>query len=180
MKKETKELLRLFGVAVMVMMVVPLAYRVIIHFWPPEERPRQTLSQFLEEAQRANCIKLLTKPIMKWLDTEVKLEPEIYAWLKAQGDEILPWDWTEEARRKDPKGYAKCWHRIWKERKSHYERLLAEHQKEIKRLDRELQVLTTIHTHRTTQIARLRIVPHGLLQSGHCSGAVPQTVFPWL
>lgn len=156
MKKETKELLRLFGVALMVMMVVPLAYRVVIHFWPPEERPRQTLAQLLEEAQRASRIKLLTKPIVKWSDAEVKLEPEIYAWLKEQGNEILPWEWTDEARRKDPKGYAKRWRRIWKERKSHCERMLAEHQKEIKRLDRELQLLTTIHVHRTNQIARLR------------------------
>lgn len=155
MKKETKESLRLFVVAFIVMMVVPLAYRVFVHFWPPEEKPRQTLAQFLEEAQRASCIKLLTKPIAKWSDAEMKLEPEIYAWLKEQGNEILPWDWTEEARRKDPKGYAKCWLRIWKDWKSRCERLLAEHQEEIKRLERELQILTTIHTHRTNQIARL-------------------------
>ena len=155
MKKETKELLRLFGIAFMLMMVVPLAYRVFIHFCPPEEKPRQTLSQFIEEAKRASSIKLLTKPIVKWSDAEAKLEPAIYAWLKEQGNEILPWEWTEEARRKDPKGYAKCWHRIWKDQKSRCERLLAEHQKEIKRLDRELQILTTIHDHRTNQIARL-------------------------
>ena len=156
MKKETKELLRHFGVAFMLMMVVPIAYRVFIHFSPPEEKPRQSLSQFLEEAKRESSVKLLTKPIMKWSDADAKLEPEIYAWLKAQGNEILPWEWTEEARRKDPNGYAKCWRRIWEERKSHCERLLAEHQKEIKRLDRELQVLTAIHAHRTNQIARLR------------------------
>ena len=53
MKKETKELLRLFGVALMVMMVVPLAYRVVIHFWPPEERPRQTLAQLRNGADNA-------------------------------------------------------------------------------------------------------------------------------
>ena len=155
MKKETKELLRVLGVAFLLMMVVPLVYRVVIHFWPPEEKPRRTLSQFFEEAQMTRCMKLLTTPVAKWSDDEAKSEPEIFAWLKEQGDEILPWEWTEEARRKDPKGYEKCWRRIWKERKSHCDKLFAEQQKEIKQLDRELQILTTIHTHRTNQIARL-------------------------
>ena len=155
MKKETKELVRTFGIALVVMMVVPLAYRVCIYIWPPEEKPRQTLAEFFKEAESARSIKLLTKPISKWSDDEAKSEPEIYEWLKDQGDEILPWEWTEEARRKDPKGYAKCWRRIWEERKSHCDKLFAEQQKEIKQLNRELQILTTIHTHRTNQIARL-------------------------
>ena len=156
MKKETKELVRTLGIALVVMMVVPLAYRVWIYIWPPEEKPHPTLAEFFKEAESAHSIKLLTKPISKWSDDEAKLEPEIYAWLKDQGNEILPWEWTEEARRKDPRGYAKCWQRIWEARKSHCEKLLAERQKEIKHLKRELQILTTIHTHRTNQIARLR------------------------
>ena len=155
MKKETKELVRLFGGAFIAMMVVPLAYRVCIYIWPPEEKPRPTLAEFFKEAESARGIKLLTKPISKWSDDEAKLEPEIYAWLKDQGNEILPWEWTEEARRKDPKGYTKCWRRIWDERKSHCEKLLTERQKEIRQLNRELQALTTTHTHRTNQIARL-------------------------
>ena len=149
-------MLRLGGVAFLLMLAVPLAYRVVIHFWPPEEKPRQTLTEFLEEAQTARCVKLLTTPTAKWTDAEVKLEPEIYAWLKEQGNEILPWEWTEEARRKDPKGYVKCWRRVWKERKSCCERRIAEYQKEAKRMERELQILTTIHAHRTNQIVRLR------------------------
>lgn len=156
MKKDMKELLRTFVIAFMVMMVVPVAYQVFIHIWPPEEKPHQTLTQFLEETQMARCVKLLTTPAAKWADAEVKSEPKIYAWLKEQGNEILPWEWTEEARRKDPGGYEKCWRRVWKERKTFYERRLSEYQKEAKRLDRELQVLATIYAHRTNQIARLR------------------------
>lgn len=156
MGKETKELVRTLGIALAAMMVVPLAYRVCIYIWPPEEKPRRTLTEFFKQVESARGIKLLTKPISKWSDDEAKLEPEIYAWLKNQGNEILPWEWTEEARRKDPKGYAKCWRRVWEARKSHCEKLLAEREKELKRLNRELQILTTIHTHRTNQIARLR------------------------
>ena len=156
MKKETKEIARLLSIAVLVMLAVPLAYRVYIYFWPPDTEPRPTLEQFLEEAKSERCLKLLVKPIAKWTDADVKSEPEISAWLKGQGNEILPWDWTEEARRKDPKGYAKCWQRIWKERKSLCEKLLAKHQEEFESLDRELQILATIHAHRTNQIVRLR------------------------
>ena len=158
MKTETKELMRLFGIAILVMVALPLVYRGYIYFWPPEEKPHQTLTQFLEEVQREQCLRLLTKPVGKWSDAEAKLEPEIYSWLKEQGNEILPWEWTEEARRKDPKGHAKCWRRIWKERSSHCERLLVECEEESRRLDRELQIITTIHDHRTNQIARLRTI----------------------
>ena len=156
MKKETKELLRVIGIAFLLIMAVPLAYRAVIHFWHPEEKPRQTFAQYFEEAQMARCIKLLTTPAGKWSEVEVILEPEIHAWLKEQGNEILPWEWTEEARRKDPKGYAKCWRRVWKERGSCCESMLAEQQKENKRLDREIQMLAAIHAHRTNQVARLR------------------------
>ena len=158
MEKEAKELVRTLGIALVAMMAVPLVYRACVYFWPPDEKPRQTFAQFLEEVQNERCMRLLTKPIGKWSDAEAKLEPEVYAWLMEQGNEILPWEWTEEARRKDPKGYAKCWRRIWKARMSHCERLFSECQKEIKRLDREHHILTTIHTHRTNQIARLRAV----------------------
>ena len=44
MKKETKEYVRTFGIALLVMMTIPLAYRVCIYFWPPEEKPRKTLA----------------------------------------------------------------------------------------------------------------------------------------
>jgi len=155
-KKETKEFVRLLGIAVLVMLVVPLAYRVCLYFWPSGAQPRPTLKQFVEEAKSEHCLKLLAKPIAKWTDADVKLEPEIYAWLKGKDNQILPWDWTEEARRKDPKGYAKCWQRVWEARKSHGEKLLAKHQKELGNQQRELQILTIIHAHRTNQIVRLR------------------------
>jgi len=139
-----------------VMVAVPLAYRACIYLWPPAEKPRLTLTQFMQEDIVAGCVKLLAKPVGNWSETEARLEPEIYAWLKEQGNEILPWEWTDEARRKDPKGYAKCWLRIWEERKSRCEELLAERKKETGRFEQELQTLSTIHAHRTNQVARLR------------------------
>lgn len=117
-----------------------------------------TLAQFAERAMSERLTNMLTKPRAKWTDAEAKSEPEIYAWLKEKDDEILPWEWTEEARRKDPNGYVKCWRHIWKERKSFHEERLAQQQKELKRLDREIESLTTVQVHRTNQIARLRAV----------------------
>ena len=155
MKKETKDLVLVLGVALLVMLAVPLAYRVVIHFYPPEEKAQPTLAQVLEDAQRARCLNLLTTPVAKWPEAAAKAEPEIYAWLQAQGNEILPWDWTDEARRKDPGGYAACWRRIWKDRKSHFRRRLREQQGELRRLAREHQTLCAIHDHRTNEIARL-------------------------
>ena len=156
MKKETKECIRVFAIALAVMIAAPLAYRLCIHIWPPKEKPHRTLEQFFKDAEAERGVELLAKPVAKWSDADAKAEPEIYAWLKEQGNEILPWEWTEEARRKDPKGYAKCWRRVWEERKSRREPLAAWHRKEIKRLERELRELATIHAHRTNQIERLR------------------------
>ena len=156
MKKETKECIRVFAIALAVMIAAPLAYRLCIQIWPPKEKPHRTLEQVFKDAEAERGVELLAKPVAKWSDADAKAEPEIYAWLKEQGNEILPWEWTEEARRKDPKGYAKCWRRVWEDRKSHCEPLAAWHRKEIKRLERELRELATIHAHHTNQIERLR------------------------
>ena len=156
MKKETKECIRVFGIALAVMIAAPLAYRPCIHIWPPKEKPHRTLEQFFKDAEAERGVELLAKSVAKWSDADAKAEPEIYAWLKEQGNEILPWEWTEEARRKDPKGYAKCWRRVWEDRKSRCEPLAAWHRKEIKCLERELRELATIHAHRTNQLERLR------------------------
>ena len=153
MKKETKELARTLCIALAVMMAVPIAYRAFVHFWPPTERPRQSAMQFISGTESG--VKLLAKPVAKWTEAEANAEPEAYAWLQSQGSEILPWEWTDEARQKDPRGYAKCWRRIWNERSLHYKSLLAQHRKELKRLERELENLAAVHAHRTNQIARL-------------------------
>lgn len=158
MKKETKEVARVLCIAVAVMTAVPVAYRVFVHFWPPEERPRQSAMQFISWAAAESSMKLLAKPVAKWTESDAKAEPEVYAWLQGQGSEILPWEWTDEARQKDPKGYAKCWRRIWSERRLHCESLLAQHRKELKRLGRELENLAVVYVHRTNQIARLNSI----------------------
>ena len=85
MKKETKECIRVFGIALAVMIAVPLAYRVCISIWPPKEKPHRSLDQFFREAEIAHSLELLATPVAKWSDADAKAEPEIYAWLKEQG-----------------------------------------------------------------------------------------------
>ena len=63
MKKETKEFMRLIGIAVLVMLVVPIAYRVCVYFWPSHAESHLTLERFVEEAKSEHCLKLLAKPI---------------------------------------------------------------------------------------------------------------------
>jgi len=158
MTKETKELVRPVIITLVVMMAIPLAYRVGVALYPPDSNSRPTLAQYVEETRSERALKLLTTPPAKWTEADAKSEPEIYAWLKEQEDEILPWEWTEEARRKDPDGYVKGWRRIWKGRKAFHAERLERQQKERKRLDREIENLTTLQIHRTNQIARLRAV----------------------
>ena len=155
-KKETKDFVRIFAFVFIAMVVLPLAYRLWFLSRPPEPGSNPSPAQLFEKAMDARAVRLLTKPVGKWTDAEAKSEPEIHAWLKEQGNEILPWEWTEEARQKDPKGYAKCWRRIWRARRSYCEDLLEQHQGALKRIEREIGILTTIHAHRTNQVARLR------------------------
>ena len=131
-----------------------------IYIWPIKEEPCKSLAELLgaeiEDVKHVRCMELLTRPISKWSEDDAASEPEIYEWLKVQGNEILPWEWTDEARRKDQKGYQKSWRRIWKNRQSYCSKQCKDSQKEIKLLEREQLILATIYTHRTNQIARLQ------------------------
>ena len=75
MKKETKECIRIFGIALAVMIAVPLAYRVCISIWPPKEKPHRSLDQFFREAEIAHSLELLATPVAKWSDADAKAEP---------------------------------------------------------------------------------------------------------
>ena len=154
-RSRTGEFVKVFLGAFAVMLALPLAYRIWIHFNPQQEGPAHSLSQFLEEAKGERCTRLLAKPAAKWTDAETSSEPEIYGWLVEHDEDIQPWEWTQEARRKDPRGHAKAWLRIWNERRRICERSAEKHRRDAGRIDEELRILTAIYSHRTNQIARL-------------------------
>lgn len=115
MKREKKGVVGGLLIAFAVMMLVPLGYRVWIHFNPPPPRPAFSLSKYLSEATDISVPQLLVKPLSKWSEAEKKRAPEIAAWLETKGKTILPWEWTDEARRKNPEAYFKTWEDILEE-----------------------------------------------------------------
>ena len=115
MKREKKGLVGGLIIAFAVMMLVPLGYRVWIHFNPPTPRPAFSLSKYLSEAKDVSIPQLLVKPLSKWSDADRKRAPEIVIWLEAKDKTILPWEWTDEARRKKPEEYFKTWEDILEE-----------------------------------------------------------------
>lgn len=112
MKEERKGVVGGLLIAFAVMMLVPLGYRVWIHFNPQPSRPAFSLSKYLSEATDASIPQLLVKSLSKWSETDRKRAPEIAAWLETKDETILPWEWTAEARQKNPEAYFKTWEDI--------------------------------------------------------------------
>ena len=107
MKKENRDIVRVTGFALLVMLAVPGAYRLWTHYHPVAVRP--SFSRMLAEAGNRRTEELLLKSCDRWSEDERKAQPQIYAWLAAQGSRLLPWDWSATARQKDPDGYRKSW-----------------------------------------------------------------------
>ena len=113
MKKSTRDLVCVLVIGLAAMFALPVAYRVWIHYNPPPET--RTFSDVLREAGGVRREALLTTPLEKWSDADVKLAPDVREWLSARADVILPWEWSDEARKKDWKGYCDAWLRVVRE-----------------------------------------------------------------
>lgn len=110
MKKSTRDFVCMLVVGLATMFTLPVAYRVWIHYNPqPESR---SLSDVLREADGVRRETLLTTPLEKWTEADAKLAPDVREWLAARANVILPWEWSDEARKKDWKGYCEAWRRI--------------------------------------------------------------------
>ena len=110
MKKSTRDIVCILVIGLAAMFALPAAYRVWIHYNPPPER--KPFSDVLREAGGIRREALLAIPLDKWSEADVKLAPDIREWLAARSDVILPWEWSEEARKKDWKGYCDSWRRV--------------------------------------------------------------------
>ena len=122
MKKETKDILRILAIGFAVMSALPVAYRIWAHYNPPPQR--RPFSDVLREAGGNRRETLLAMPPDKWLESDRKLAPDIHDWLMAHSDVILPWEWSEEARKKDWQGYCDSWRRIIDEKSDVLEELV--------------------------------------------------------
>ena len=69
-KKETKDFVRIFAVVFIAMVVLPLTYRLWFLSRPPEPGSNPSPAQLFEKAMDARAVRLLTKPVGKWMDAE--------------------------------------------------------------------------------------------------------------
>ena len=155
MNASAKEIAKMLIVGFAVMMALPLAYRLWLMAHPEPEKPCQTLVQTLDRLVEDGSVRLLKTPIVKWCDEERRLEPQVHAWLTAHEKVVLPWEWTDEARRKDPDGFRDIWELLVEELAKDVGKRLKAEQKTLKVIDREISIVKTIHAHRTNQIARV-------------------------
>lgn len=155
MRPSGGEIVKIVFVGFAIMLAVPAAYRLWLVCHPQPERPRPSLSQYFERSAEANAVRLLTTPLAKWSDGERSAKPLIAAWLKEHDRTVLPWEWTDEARRKDPGGYLKIWRKLFEERKSALEAAVKSARKRLADLGDGLAAMTKVQAHRTNQLDRL-------------------------
>ena len=123
MKKEAKDMLWVLAIGLAVMFALPIAYRVWVHYNPPP--PRRPIADVLHDAGGVRREMLLNTPTDKWKESDESLAPDIRDWLAAHADVILPWEWSDEARKKDWKGYCASWRRILEEQSARLEKLVS-------------------------------------------------------
>lgn len=155
MTEEKKGIVRMLAITFVVMLAIPLAYRVWITFNPPAPRERLSLAEFFDKATANRSVRLLKTPIDQWTKTDRAAEPKIAAWLEAHSKIVLPWEWSSEAQKKDPKGYRKAWEKLLDEAVSVLERSIKHKRKELKNLEREIWINRSLYSHLTNQFAKV-------------------------
>lgn len=157
MRKERRELVKVLIISVLVMMVLPLVYRVFFYEEPPAkseaEVPRleQILGRITDDWERA----VLKMPLAKWTARDKERASEIHAWLTAHAGMVLPWEWTEEARGKDLRGYLDVWDVLLDECVDAVAKEEKEFNREYKRFSAALSNDQTIFTHDTNELMRI-------------------------
>jgi len=156
MQAPAKEIVKIVVVCLVVMLALPAAYRVWLACHPQPEGPRQTLAEYIGKAAEENALRLLKTPLPKWTEWERQAEPKVCGWLKAHEKTVLPWEWTDEARRKDPEGYLKLWRGLFAEQEAELNVRLKAERRKLKAVEREMRAAEAIHAHRTNQLVRIQ------------------------
>ncbi len=157
MGKERRELVKVLIISVLVMMVLPLMYRVFFYEEPPPpsaaEVPRleQILDRMTDDWERA----ILKTPLAKWTARDKERSSEIHAWLTAHANMVLPWEWTEEARGKDLRGYLGVWEVLLDECVDSVEDEEKVFNRAYKKFTAALSNDQTIFTHDTNELMRV-------------------------
>lgn len=113
---------RALFVSAFVMIAIPFAARVVMErqFGADATSAQSAVEKFKAifgdarppEKRMQECV---SKPWRDWTSEEVAACPALYAWLQSHGKTILPWEWSNAAKAKDPAGYRNCWLTIFDE-----------------------------------------------------------------
>ena len=147
MKKETTEIVKMLVIGLLVMLALPLAYRVWVYYHPQPER--KSLTAMLLESNEARREALLMTPFDKWSESDAKLAPDVHDWLEAHGSVILPWEWTEEARKKDWNGYCDTWDKLIAEQLSAIRKIISRKDKISESAKKDAAIEREMYSHLT-------------------------------
>ena len=159
MKRNRKELLVSCGIALLLMLVVPGAFRLWMAFNPPPSvvpaSPEPSLQDATASFEAGRALLLLRKPLDAWTAHERDGEPGLFAWLGAHAKMVLPWEWSAAARKKDPDGYRRLWRKLLEEQQDERDRSLREIRRQMREFREVIENETTLYTHATNESVRL-------------------------
>ena len=147
MKRNRKELLVSCGIALLLMLVVPGAFRVWMAFNPPPSKPSDGMPSALDSAflEVGRAMLLLRKPLETWTVRDRESEPALFAWLGTHAKTILPWEWSASARAKDVSGYVRLWRELLDEQRKILDRSLREIRRRMRDERSAIEVETTLY-----------------------------------
>ena len=158
MKRNRKELLVSCGIALLLMLVVPGAFRVWMAFNPPPVAPETPVSSLLDATsslETGRAMLLLRKPTDAWTTHEREGEQDLFAWLGTHAKMVLPWEWSSVARKKDPDGYRRLWRKLLEEQQDELDRSLRGIRSQIRELRETIENEMFLYAHATNETARL-------------------------
>lgn len=107
MKGNFKRTFGAIAVCLLVMVGIPLGFRLWMIYDPPT--PTRPLSETFAMVRDIRRQQLLVKPLKEWSAAEAGEMPRLHRWLEAHADRVLPWEVTETAREKDTEDYVRKW-----------------------------------------------------------------------
>lgn len=160
MKPGAKDLIRTCGIALVLMLVFPAVFRIWMEFNPPPpHEPLPELASFDVAVVRESRAKLLLrKPLPDWTENDRKSEPVLAGWLAEHAKVVLPWEWSDAARVKDPDGYRNIWRNLLDGERKRLEKTCRIIERTARSSQDSADIARALHSHSTNELARLAAV----------------------
>ena len=150
----------------LLMVVLPASYRIWTMCGHRVQEPRGTVMEVIKRASEESGVKLLHTPLEKWTEADVKAAPDIYAWLGEMSAKVMPWEWSAEAVRKDPAGYAAAFADVFAGLRRYHDKALSSVLDRIDDVSDKAEVERTMCKHAEGELAKFASL----------SNSYPQTV----